>query len=125
MVRGMVAGRSGVWPYVTTGVGVVLVGTGAAYMFMGKADENKVLNATTNDDGNIDGISREEAQALEESAGQKKSIGAALLGVGAAAAFGGAMWWMLDEPMPETKKALGPVVRLAILPNGVVLGGRF
>ena len=125
MVRGMVAGRSGVWPYVTTGVGVVLVGTGAAYMFMGKADENKVLNATTNDDGNIDGISREEAQALQDSAGQKKSIGAALLGVGAAAAFGGAMWWMLDEPIPDTKKALGPVVRWAVLPNGVVLGGRF
>ena len=94
-------------------------------MFMGKADENKVLNATTNEDGNIDGLSREDAQALEASASQKKSIGVGLLGAGAAAAVGGALWWFLDQPAPEAKKALGPVVRWAILPNGVVLGGRF
>ena len=128
IVRGMAAGKSGVWPYVTTGAGAVLVGTGAAFMFMGKADENKVLNASTSADGTVTGLPMEEAQALEDSAAQKKSIGAALVSVGAVAAVGGAVWWFLDQPVADTKaksSALGPVVHWAVLPNGLVLGGRF
>lgn len=51
VVWGMVVGKFGIWLYVIIGVGVLLVGMGVVFMFMGKVDENKVFNVLSNDNG--------------------------------------------------------------------------
>jgi hypothetical protein len=60
------------------------------------SDRDRVLSAPLAADGSVIGLTYAEAGRLESSANDKATAGAAMIGVGAAAAGAGLLWWLLS-----------------------------
>jgi hypothetical protein len=88
-----------VWPYVTAGVGAVLVGGGMLLLVSARADRNRVLDASRVGDV-VFGVTMREAADLETSGNQKAAFGVVSIAIGvvtAAASLG----WRLFTDLPQ------------------------
>jgi hypothetical protein len=92
---GSSAPHRSVWPYVTMGAGVVLVGVGGLTYFTArkKADD---LSQTCTPPGNRNNCPPGTVDQGDKE-NQKMALGSVLAGVGGAAIVGGAIWWYLDK----------------------------
>lgn len=80
------------------GGGVVGLGLGGAVFAAGKGDESVLLDATRDDRGRVVSLNQREAQRLQDSAGEKMTLGALGLGVGGALAAAGILLLVLEPP---------------------------
>ncbi len=114
-------GGAGIWPWVTAGAGLALVGGGVGMHFLAEADRDEIRDAKRDAQGRLL-ISLADAQTIEDDANTKDTIGVVVGAVGAAAIIGGVTWWLLA---PSGGDEAGFVPSVLVTPRSVFVGGRF
>lgn len=113
-----------IWPWVSLGVGGAVAIGGAVSVWAGEQDHLEIVDAEGYAEGQLVGLSRDRAVALETSGDDKKLMGWVLVGVGSAVMVGSVVWMILDAPS-DGAGTVAPVV--TGVPGGAALGaaGRF
>lgn len=103
----------GPWPWVVFGTGVALAGVGIGFGVLA-ADRDDTLDKI---EANPSRYTRKDWDAAQEEGQTYALAGDVMMGVGAAAAVGGLVWWFLAEAPPA--------VSLTAHPGGLGLAGTF
>lgn len=80
------------------GAGALGLGLGGAMFASGVADENTIGDAERDDQGRVVGLNQREALRLQESAGEKQTLGALGLGIGGVLVAAGVLLLVLEPP---------------------------
>jgi hypothetical protein len=114
----------GLWPWVVSGSGAAVAAGGVVLLLSAASDKDRVDGAGANERGNVDELSQAEAADIWEDARSKEKLGLGLVGVGAAAAVGGLVWWALAPKGGEGASDGGSTTVVAG-PSGLFVMGRF
>ena len=107
--------------WVGTSASLGLLGAGAAFVYLGFADEAELDDARTAD-GQVSSLTRTEAQALADQAEERKLLGTIMLGAGGALAVTSLILFLVDGEESEEDVSNDTTVTWTPIPQGGLVG---
>lgn len=120
--------RVGPVPWIVAGTGVAAAIVGAVFLAGGASDRQAVTDTQTVPPGGglpLSSISYADAAKRWDAANSKTTLGAALVGAGAAVAAGGVLWWVIAKATGGSEAAVGASVWTEPGAAGVTWRGTF
>lgn len=106
--------------YVLMGVGVAGVAVGAFFGYQSSATRSKILNASRDSEGRVNGITQKEGFMLGPQAQSQAVVANVMFGVGGGVALAGGILWLVGGSSSESASvSVSPTV------GGVVANGTF
>ena len=106
--------KASIWPWVTAGAGVALVGTGAVFGVLAKSER---------DDAAEDPVHASATETFDRAETMATTANVLFI-VGGMATAGGVTWILLSRSGGETQRQ-NAALALSIAPSGVALGGKW